>query len=331
MLPERPPEVLSALQLIRSGRFLEAVGVLERRTQSNGRTAHAPDVLTMSVLADALQRIGKNDRAEAIAERTLHADRPMLSASARCHFALGNVYRDRGDTAKAIEHLQIAASLGGSDTELSCWSHLRLMVVLSESSGAQTAMARLNDVKRILTKYGDARPFAALHLWLVEIEGMRGNLESARHHLKIADSLLSAVDDVWLRGYLAINRSAVHYHAAEIPEAHRWATTATQCAQTSGHRATSRAAHANLGNILFSLGDFLRAEESFELALNCCESGSVHEIAILDNIAQIRLYRDDLAGCRSLISRLEACIEKVTTKNDVTTQLARCRRKFDCY
>jgi tetratricopeptide (TPR) repeat protein len=328
MLPEPPPEVLSALQLIRSGRFLEAVSILQQRTQRSGR-ARKTDAVTDSLLADALQRVGNNDHAEAIASRTLQNASSMNHVGARCHFTLGNVYRDRGDTSKSVEHLQIASTLASSDLELSCWTHLRLMVVLSELSGAQTAMARIDDVKRALITYGDARPFAALHLWLVEVEGMRGNLESARQHLKTAETLLSTVEDVWLRGYLAINKSVVHYYSAEIPEARRWAVTATECAQTSGHRATLRAAHANLGSIEFSLGHHPQAEDCFELALNCCETGSVHQIAILDNIAQIRLHRGDLEGCSSS-QGLRLSLTKTITLNAATTMPALCKLRFDC-
>lgn len=310
MLPEPSPEVSSALQLIRLGRFSDAVAVLQQRTQPNGHTYRRTDPLALSVLADALQRVGQNDRAEVIATRTLQSPNYPPQVGARCHFVLGNVYRDRGSTQKAIEHLQIATTSTGSDLELSCWSHLRLMIVLAELSGTQTAMARIDEVKRALTRFGDARPFAALHLWLVEIESIRGNLENARQHLKTADSLLSSVEDVWLRGYLAINSSAVHYYSAEMPEARRWAEIATECAEKSGHRPTLRAAHANLGSIEWLLGEHSRAQQSFQIALNCCESGSVHQIAILDNIAQIHLHRGDIDSCRSLISTLEALIDE---------------------
>jgi DNA-binding NtrC family response regulator/tetratricopeptide (TPR) repeat protein len=267
------------------------------------------DPLALAVLADGLQRVGDNDRAEAIVLRVLQTRLTPGQVNARCHFVLANINRDRGNTSQSVEHLQIAATLAASDLELSAWIHLRLVVVLAELSGAETAMARIDDVKRALTRFGDPRPFAALHLWLVEIEGSRGNLDTARQHLKAADSLLSTVDDVWLRGYLAINSSALHYYSAEISEAKRWAEVATACAQKSGHRATVRAANTNLGNIQFSLGNDLYAEQCFETALGCCEPGSIHQIAILDNIAQIRLHRGDLDGCRAFVLKLEDLIQ----------------------
>ena len=61
---------------------------------------------------------------------------------------------------------------------------------------------------------------------------MVGALESARRHLNIAESLLCETDDVWLRGYLAINSSVLNYYSADVSEARRWAEAAIVCAQT---------------------------------------------------------------------------------------------------
>jgi DNA-binding NtrC family response regulator len=97
---------------------------------------------------------------------------------------------------------------------------------------------------------------------------------------------------------------------AEIPEARHFAEMAIRFADSSGHRPTLRAAHTNLGNIIFSSGELSQAEDHFQIALACCEVGSVHEIAILDNIAQTRLQGGDLAGCKEIISRLEECVDK---------------------
>ncbi len=300
--------VQSALQLMRSGRFSEAVTVLEQARTLQG-ASHRPDLLEQVVLADALQRIGRNEQAQEIALGNLPKVRHSPELAARYHFVLGNVSRERGFATRAIEHLQMAASLAGSDLELACWSQLRLMLVISEHSGPLTALARLDDVKRSLTRFGDARPFAALHLWLVEAESTRGNLDNARHHLEIADSLLSNVEDVWLRGYMAINSCALNYYSADTAEAQRCAKEAISYAHQSGHRPTLLAAHANLGNIEFSLGQLPAAEKCFEVALSCCEKGSVNEIAILDSIAQIKLQLNNLDECRMLIARLEELID----------------------
>ena len=224
---------------------------------------------------------------------------------ARCHFVLGNVCRESGDTARAIDHFQVSATCDTSDLELCCWAQLRLMMTIADLEGIQTAITRLDGVRRTLARFGDPRPFAVLHLWMVEIDCTRGNLTSARRHLSTAESLLKQIDDVWLQGYLAINSSGVSYYCAEIAEARRWANLAIAYAQASGHCGARRAAYANIGQIEFSAGNLVRAEEYFTKALECCEGGSTHEIAILDSIARIKLHIGDFQHCRVILNKIE--------------------------
>jgi DNA-binding NtrC family response regulator/tetratricopeptide (TPR) repeat protein len=305
MSPEPPPEVQSALQLLRRGRFAETVQVLQQLSPSQTlRRRNGPFI--EALLADALQRTGCNDDAESIARRHLQDNQQPKDIQARLNFVMGNVLRERGDLATAIRHLQIAASQATEDFEFSCWAHLRLLTTVAEHSGLRTAIARIDDVRRVLARAGDARPFAAMHLWHVETETLSGALDSARRHLKIASSLLATIDDVWLHGYLAINSSVLHYYSAEVAEARRCAEAAIDYARHSGHRTTRRAAFTNLGYFEFANGHLVEAEEYFELALQCCEHGSSNEIAILDNIAESKLERGDFDGCRSILSQLDA-------------------------
>ena len=310
MLPNPPPEVHTALELLRRGRFTETAATLKRFSQ--GSHSQRKDLLVQALLADALERTGQNEDAEIIASRGLQK---VSEHGARFHLVLGNVLRARGEIGKAIKHLQIAVAMAISDQEMSCWAQLRLMTAIGELRGREAAMARLEEVKRTLAKYGDARPFAALHLWFVETDTMRGDLHSARRHLKTADSLLSQIDDAWLRGYLAINSSVVHYYHAEIDEARRWAEAAIVWSRESGHRTTKRAAHANLGYFDFAVGQLARAEEHFQTALECCERGSVNEIAILDNIAETKLQRGDLEGCKVVLAQLDALVDRNSDAN----------------
>src|SRR5688572_24067222 len=196
------PDIHAAAHLIRTGRFSEAAGTLQHiPTRIRNR-----DGLGDALLADVLQRIGQNVAAEDIATRQLRGLEKSSHLYARCHFVLGNVERDRGNTSDAVNHLRLSVT-ACEDPELACWCQLRLISAIAEVSGIRTATARLDEIKRTLTRFGDPRPFVALHLWLVEAESTRGNLENAWRNLRTAESLLSRVDDVWLRGYFAVNQS----------------------------------------------------------------------------------------------------------------------------
>ena len=77
MRTDRSAEIQAALQLIRTGRFSEAVEAL--REPWAGGTVGEANVLAQAILADALQRTGKNELAQAIASRCL--DPPLRSAT----------------------------------------------------------------------------------------------------------------------------------------------------------------------------------------------------------------------------------------------------------
>ena len=159
------PEIHAASQLIRTGRFLDAATILRRVPTSVRRLNGLADAL----LADVLQRIGQNLPAEEVALRQLRGLASSSPLYSRYHFVLGNVQRERGNTSDAVSHLQLAAGFA-TDLELTCWSQLRLVAAIAEANGVRTAIARLDEVKRTLARFGDSRPFAALHLWLVEAE-----------------------------------------------------------------------------------------------------------------------------------------------------------------
>jgi hypothetical protein len=65
MLIEPPPEVQSALQLFRRGRFSDTVALLQQPSRPLPRRK---DLFANAILADALQRTGANREAESIAD-----------------------------------------------------------------------------------------------------------------------------------------------------------------------------------------------------------------------------------------------------------------------
>ena len=311
-MPHDPRLLLEEVaSLIRRGRFAEARTALQT-TEPLSRQKFPP--LHQAFLSDVLQRTGSNDEAESIATHYLRSSlKPEVAG--RFHYVLGNVYRERDRLGDAVSQYQAAARLSPADPELFCWVQLRLMCSIADIAGTQTAMARLATTRDSLVRFGDKRPFSALHLWFAECETVRGRLDAARHHLSIAESLLTEIDDVWLRGYLAINNFAVCYYAGDVAEAEKWASVALQCSAMSGHKGARRAAYANAGTIEFSLGHLERAEELLCLALTECERGSTTHLAVLHSLALVKLQRDDMLGCREIVMLVDSFSDREESKS----------------
>lgn len=295
-----------ALGLMRRGRFIEASQLLDHQT-STFDISYRPD--QRAVLADALQRIGQNDRAELLCQELLKKkplDSPALPLT---HFVLGNVQRERGYLANAAQHYQQCIDSRLAASELVCWGELRLAATIAEMDGTSAALARLPNVRAAIAECGDVRPFIAFHIWLAELESLNGLLPSARQHLARAESLLTGVEDFWLQGYLAVNSAVVHCYGANMSEARQWAEAAIQHAGISGHRSTRCAAHSTLGHIECSEGNLGEAEGHFRTGLDCCEERSISQIAILDSIAQVQLEQCKFRECRATLRQIENSAE----------------------
>src|SRR4030095_8234890 len=186
-------QIQSALLLMRRGRYVEALEKLQRVSPQHPQN--------QSLLADLLQRTGNNRQAESIALQGLKHSRDKSDVAARFHFVLGNVLREKGQLKQAAERYLASEKAVSADIELLCWIQLRLVPAVSEPNGNEAATSRVADLKRTLARSGEARPFAAFHLWIVEGECTRGNIAEAKRHFAIAETLLKQVDDAWLQGY----------------------------------------------------------------------------------------------------------------------------------
>src|SRR5262249_30989255 len=105
--------------------------------------------------------------------------------------------------------------------------------------------------------------------------------------------------------YLSINHSVVSYYSADSSAARHWANLAIESTAISGHSAGRRAALTNLGHIEFSGGQFQRAENYFQQALELCERGSTYYLAVLDGLAQAKLRAGQLDDCQRIIQEFQ--------------------------
>lgn len=296
-------DLLGCVSLAKRGRFAEALANLRRLQISSKEPTYSTYQL---LIADSFQRTGQNEEAKNIVKRLLESPNASEVVLARSHLILGNVAKDRGESSLATDHFRRALARADSakDAELVCWAQLRLMASTADLGGVSAGMTLLSETKRCLTRFGELRPFIALHLWIVEAESKNGFLDNARRHLRIAESLLDQTDDMWLRGYFAINSFGVCYYSADIQQAHKWARMAVEYSTVSGHAATRRAAYASLGHVEFSRGNIDEAEKYFRHALDYCETGSRSQIGVLDSIAQLKLFTNELQGTQDILNQL---------------------------
>jgi DNA-binding NtrC family response regulator/tetratricopeptide (TPR) repeat protein len=303
----------SVVTLVRRGRFREALSSLRAIGMPVLDPAYA---LHQVLLADVLQRMGDNDRAEQIANRIKTSPGIADSVLARCHVVLGSVSRERGDTTGAVLQLQRAATIAdrGTDRELACWARLRLVATIADQTSTDNAIGQLPDVRRYVVQLGDPFSMAALHFWVAELESKRGLLEIARRHIQHGRSILREHENVWLEGSAAIDDACLCFLTSDIEGAFNHATEALRMADISGHGLTRMAALANLAHVHLALGDLHQARVCFDSALRCCEPGGGNQIAVLDGLAQFELASHRFGECERFLDELQSVAERLSLR-----------------
>ena len=139
----------------RGSRLEEAQAAFERALEINPGYAECA-----VALGSVYERAGQFSRAQAIAERTKAASTPALETLdgttrgklANLHAALGDAYRESGDSRAAIEEYRKALDRAPSFLDIRC----RLGAVYRESGLAAQSLAELRRAQRANPAYVDA-------------------------------------------------------------------------------------------------------------------------------------------------------------------------------
>src|SRR5262249_43805794 len=184
----------SARQLSRTGRYREALTAL------NGVRAVSEHQEIETLRTFLLSQLGLHSECKKTAERVLKTRNLSPSRRSICEYSLGWVDRDEGLTDSAIERFQRAASCArqAGDLEQLCLNQMSLWFLLACRENAESSTPLLAEVRSNAIKLGDAHVLANLHLFVAQVEGQRGLLNSAVRHARAAQNILSAHPNVWL-------------------------------------------------------------------------------------------------------------------------------------
>jgi len=288
------------------GRFGEA---LRRLSSSDTRQGDGPT--SDALRADLLEQVGHHSQSRTMAERLLRSKTldPVLKSS--CEYVLGRLDRENGNFQSSIEHLRRSVDLAvrAGDLERTCWSQLRLLMVLAESAGPDLVAPLLTEARANTRKLGNRQVTAALHIFVGGIEARRGLTISAARHTKIGLQLLATAPNVWLETDAEITNTATSIMLSDFESGLMHANRAAALAEQSGRAAARRASLANLGHLLYFLGHFDDAVKQYRRAIEALPTSGDNVSGVLDGLARVHLAQGRLNDTAGFVERMAESIQ----------------------
>src|SRR5438034_9420566 len=117
-------------ELFNAGRFFDALEYLDS-------ARHANRTLSRIQRIRILERLGRYDECAAMSRLLLGSTQLTSTQTGVCHYVLGSLSLDQGDSTGAIDHLQrsILFARQGQDLDLLCEAQIKLLGVVADTSG----------------------------------------------------------------------------------------------------------------------------------------------------------------------------------------------------
>jgi len=294
-----PPHVQ---RLLRTGLLTEALQALRAEPASS-------DKLLRILIADLAYHTGSSsNRATQDICRSILRAAPSGELLARAALLLASALGDDGHWNEALPLLErsLDAARQTTDSELAVHVGVKLMKGLLETQGPGSLRPLAGEVRRHAARTGDPQIHALLHVRLGELEARLGSLETASRHLIVADQLLSTDPNYYIEGTLRLSQSVLEAYSSNHERALAAALAAIRLARRSGHRFTLISGTLNAGLLSVQTGRLDEAEQLFASIEPQARGQPALAMALLDNLAELRLLQGQFEEAEALIERVQA-------------------------
>jgi tetratricopeptide (TPR) repeat protein len=289
------------LRLRESGLFRDALEAFDALQPSlNSQTS------SQVVRAELLERVGRGPEAQSTIQKALASRSIGASDRSLCDFVLARIEIDSGDFEAAIRYLNGAVVMArkAGDVERTCNAQLKLLTVLSDGIGTDATGPLLAEVRANAARTGSPRMLAAVHTYFAQIEALRGSVQNARRHIRLAHQLLQRAPSVWLESVIENIALALSIIASEFEIAEIHARRGSDLAHRTGGTTEYAINQGNTGYLWQMLGRLEDAVECYERAIRHLVPGSEAHSGAIDSLARVRLAQDRLSDCESLLSQI---------------------------
>jgi DNA-binding NtrC family response regulator len=196
--------------------------------------------------------------------------------------------------------LQLART--SNDSVQVAWSAVQLFRLAAETQPREGLAALLSDVRRHVTRAGDAHAVAYMHDAIALMEASAGALTEARRHHHICISILGRHPNAWLQQVALISAACLDHRECKYNDAIGHLARARRLTPITG---------ANLEPILdCNEGHALAALGRFDLAMRKLSSAAETPSALLafgalEGLARVYLATNRPRDCEDVLKRIE--------------------------
>ncbi|MBI4266454.1 MAG: sigma 54-interacting transcriptional regulator [Acidobacteria bacterium] len=315
MLESRAPHFLTEMEQMglslsyESTKALFAIGHYRRIIEQSGISDAAVAPLDQKHRLLIAQALIHSDiqRACEMAQREYTSGSPP-SARSTCELIIGLAQRRGGAFEKAITHFGRAIQLAieaGNENQIA-WGYLHLFRLLVEIQPHEAALTTLREVRRHVTRAGDAHAVAYMHNSIALIEGSTGRLDEARRHLRISDSLIEGHPNAWLSQVCALSRFCVAFLASDYATAARYLEEGRRFLPLIGSDYLGTVFDCNEGHTALVRGRFQKAENILRRVVESSHTYSV--LGALDGLARLYLATNRLDDCEVTLGQIDSFV-----------------------
>jgi tetratricopeptide (TPR) repeat protein len=266
---------------------------------------------------ELLERLGRHDQCRSIAGRLFESKQLTNSQRATCHYVVGSLLLEQGDTEGAAAHLQrsISHARQTEDLELLCNVQIKQLGLVSDLSGPDAATPVLSELRLNAIRLGDPFVTAGVHTFVAQMDASRGLFRSAERHHRLADALVVKNPNPWLTAHSYNIKLAICILESDIENGQTYAARGKELADECGAAAIRRAIAANEAFLHMLAGNFTDATESINRALIILPSSGERRNGCLDTLARIRLAEGRLDDCEMALDCIEESIKSAADQS----------------
>ena len=257
------------------------------------------------IVAHALALAGELDDARHLAELDRSQQSPPLIRS-QAESVIALVLWREADMDGALHHFHAAVRWAheSNAADRIASAHLQLFRCLIDGHPNNAAPAMLPDIRRLVIRAADPQITAYLHSCVAVLAGQMGQVDEARRHCDLAESLLEIAPNQWLLGNSFVSRSTLAILDGDLARAFECLADAKSALSTSGRSRAMVVCEGSLAHLQLLTGQFEKAKENLSRLLSDPRTPRSALIGLSETLARAFLAEGRFDECQTEIDRI---------------------------